>query len=207
MRWFLLVCALLTGCGVPAQTPAPSAVSAPTVAPSDLSVTGVLSQPGFRGDQATILGLHLGQTWDEAQAVVRADPRLLLVLDEPNPGRFYVHEVGGPDGDRALFYCQWPSGPGMARMVIYARALRFLPAGDAGLFGGTSAATLPAAVKAWLGPETRSVVTLDIEMIGLKLTSHVYESRSLEVTDFVSTGDPPHVFVAFVRPDLLEPAR
>ena len=132
---------------------------------------------------------------------------LVFDLDEANPGRFYVQDAAGGSGDTALFYCQWPDGrKTMGRLVIYPRTKRLMPEGAARLLGLTSFAEASPAVAAWLGKPDRSVVSLDIPSIGLKLTTHVFESRALEVTDYSSSGEPPHVIVALVVPELLEGA-
>lgn len=201
----------------PAEATPSAARTEPTVDPGvqpkpegaagspELSKTSLLEVEGFTGTDASILGLKLGLGWDEAKAIVDANPELVFDLDEPNPGRFYVNDAGGEPGDPALFYCQWPDGrETMGRMVIYGRAKRFMPASAAPLFDMPSLAEAPAAVRAWLGEPDRSVVTLDIPSIGLKLTTHVFERRALEVIDYSSSGEPPHVMIAVVVPELLE---
>ncbi len=173
----------------------------------DLAAVDALSEAGLRGDRVSLLGLHLGMTWDEAKAAVAAHPDMSYQADS-NPGRFYVNDTSITDGDPALFYCQWPdSRTDMGRMVIYPRATRFVPEGTRKLLAAPSLAEMPADVKAWLGEPTRSVVTLDIPAIGLKLTTHVFEERSIEVIDYVSSGEPGHVSLAIMVPELLTPAK
>jgi len=174
-----------------------------TTADGDVTKIGILANADFRGDKAIILGLSLGQTWDEARKVIQANPELTIREDTLNKGRFYVYDRGGPaEGDRAVFYCQWPDGTAkMGRLVIYPRIARFLPAGDTRLFVARSAASLPPEVKSWLGPEDRAVVTLDVS--SMKTTTHVYEKRALEVSDDIAIFHAPIVHVSFVRPDLL----
>lgn len=189
----------------PADTPR---VDAPAVSTKpELSKTDLLTVEGFVGTDASVLGLRLGQTWDEAKAIVDANPELVFDLDEANPGRFYVQDAAGGSGDAALFYCQWPDDrKTMGRLVIYPRAKRLMPEGAARLLGLRSLADASPDVKAWLGQPDRSVVTLDIASIGLRLTTHVFESRAIEVVDYASSGEAPSVILALVVPELLEPA-
>jgi hypothetical protein len=192
----------------PTAAAGPSRVGAPAVPTTpELSTTDLLTVEGFVGTDASVLGLRLGQTWDEAKAIVDAHPDLVFDLDEANPGRFYVQDAGGGPGDLALFYCQWPDGrKTMGRLVIYPRAKRLMPEGAARLLGLPSLADASPAVAAWLGKPDRSVVSLDIPSIGLKLTTHVFEPRAIEVTDYASSGDAPNVILALVVPELLERA-
>ena len=96
-----------------------------------------------------------------ARKVVQANPELTIREDRHNRGRFYVYDRGGPaEGDRAVFYCQWPDGTAkMGRLVIYPRIARFLSGGDTRLFVAHSTATLPPEVKSWLGPEDRAEIS------------------------------------------------
>jgi hypothetical protein len=171
----------------------------------DMTTVDVLTRAEFRGDAADLLGLHLGMTWDEAKAACAAHPRLVFEVDGSNPGRAYVMDASNEDGgDPALFYVQWPDGrTGMGRMVIYARAAQFVPEGTRKLLVAPSLAEMEEPVRQWLGTADRSAVTLDIVSIGLKMTSHVFERRCLEVTDKVSSGVNERVIVALVHPDLL----
>lgn len=199
----------------PAPTPPPptarvdaARVDAPAVVTKpELTTTDLLTVEGFVGTEASVLGLRLGQTWDEAKAIVEANPDLVFDLDEANPGRFYVQDAGGGAGDTALFYCQWPDDrKTMGRLVIYPRAKRFMPEGAARLLELRSFGDASPDVATWLGKPDRSVVTLDIPSIGLKLTTHVFESRAIEVVDYASSGEAPHVILALVAPELLERA-
>ena len=205
----LLACA---GGAEPAPLPPPTIVTAelaPTPAPAlpqwgDLGERSPMEDPAFSSLGATALKLGLGMTRADAMAVVEANPDLVYHADTANPERFYVDDAGGPAGDPALFYAQWPEGrPDMGRLVVYARAARLLAPGTDLLLSAPSYEAMDPAVKAWLGPEDRAVVTLDIPSIELKLTSHVFEQRGIEITDYSSQGDPPHIIVAFVKPALM----
>ncbi len=48
-----------------------------------------------------------------------------------------------------------------------------------------------------------SLADLDVPSIGLKITTHVFERHSMEVSDYVSGGEPAGVFIALTRRDLL----
>lgn len=190
----------------PAQAPAAGDTVDPTN--PELHTIDLLTVEGFVGTEASILGLRLGQTWEEAKAIVDANPDLVFDLDEANPGRFYVNDAGGGPGDVALFYCQWPNNrKTMGRLVIYPRVRRFMPEGAARLMDMPSLAAAPPAVSAWLGQPDRSVVTLDVPSIGLELVTHVFEQRAIEIVDYTSSGEPPHTIFVLVVPELLEPAR
>jgi hypothetical protein len=171
----------------------------------DMATTDVLAVEAFRGEAAELLGLHLGMSWDEAKAVCDAHPRLVWKKDDYNPGRAYVEDAQKSDGgDPALFYLQWPDGrKDMGRMVIYGRAKQFVPAGTASLLDARSLKDMPADVRAWLGDADRSVVTLDIQSIGLKHTTHVFERRGIEVIDHVAS-DSRGVYVALALTELLK---
>ena len=196
----LAACRQTPDTGAAQQSVSPPATAAVATPDSDVTKVGVLANANFRGDKAIILGLSLGQTWDEARTVVQANPE--LTIREGTSRRFHVYDRGGPtEGDRAVFLCQWAEGTaGMGRLVIYPRIARFLPAGDARLFVARSVATLPPDVKSWLGPEDRAVVSLNVR--SAKITDHVYEKRALEVSDTSVVFHAPEVQVSFVRPGL-----
>ena len=163
-----------------------------------------LDNPDFSGEAASVLGLMLGQSEAEARALVEANPQLVYHPDESNFGRFYVDDASGPAGDHALFYCQWPDGrPDMGHLVIYGRAARLLAHGFDRLVGAASYEAMEPEVKVWLGLPDRSVVTLDVGMIGLKHTNHVFERRGIEVIDVVASGDAPRVYIVLSKPSLM----
>ncbi len=172
----------------------------------DLATADVVDAAEFRGDAADLLGLHLGMTWEEAKAVCVAHPQLLWSPDTANKGRAYVNDARNDDGgDPALFYLQWPDGrPDMGRMVIYGRAAQFVTGRTAKLLRAVSLAEMDPEVRAWLGTPDRAVVTLNIESIGLKHTTHVFEARAIEVIDHMSDGRQVKVIVALVHPELLQ---
>jgi hypothetical protein len=192
---------ILQACGQAADTTIAQRSTLPAATSTSGVTHGILTDANFRADKARILGLGIGQTWDEARKIVEADSN--LTIREHSSTRFYVYDRAANDeDDAAVFYCQWPDGAaGMGRLVIYPGIARFLPPADRRLFLARSAASLPADVQHWLGPEDRAVVSLKARSV--KITDHVYEKRALEISDVRLVFHSPQVFVSFVRPDLL----
>lgn len=192
----------LPGGSAPAPAPVPADYVAPKGDAVELTTTDITTLRDFRADRASILGVRLGMSMDDAKAKIGEHPGFSVSLNRANPTRLYVNTPAAPD---SVLYLIWsPGNPRLTLITVFRTFEPWLQGGTKGLLH-TDALDATSVAGRFLGKPDRSGVTLDVTSIGLRHITHAYARRGLELTE-QHEGTSTKVVFAFASPDY-QPSR
>jgi hypothetical protein len=152
---------------------------------TELTATDITTVKNFRADRATVFGVSLGMTMQQALQLLSAHKQLLVEQDADNPTRRYVYApTPTAKGDAILYYIWEPNDSRLLRITVYQPFATYLRGHTKDLVTSAALDGTSTALKSFLGSPTRSQVTLNIPSINLKETTFYYDDRLLTVTDW-----------------------
>ena len=149
----------LPGGSAPAPAPVPADYVAPKGDAVELTTTDITTLRDFRADRASILGVRLGMSMDDAKAKIGEHPGFSVSLNRANPTRLYVNTPAAPD---SVLYLIWsPGNPRLTLITVFRTFEPWLQGGTKGLLH-TDALDATSVAGRFLGKPDRSGVTLDV---------------------------------------------
>lgn len=171
--------------------------------PVEITEVDFTTIAGFHARDATVLGVPMGASREQAERIIEAHPDFVVHPDGANPGRFYVDfaQPASREEESAFYFIWEPGHKGMNRVTVFRPAAALLRGEAKALL--TTAALDDAAAPAhkFLDELGERHVSLDIPAIRLRHTSHWFPRRGIEVTEQVDEayGTRQVVFALIVR--------
>lgn len=153
----------------------------------DACITDFTKINDFSAKRATVFGLYIGISINDAKAVIDSFKtyKLKLEQDRYNNNRMYLYEILGNDSiKKPIGLCKWQSATsGLNELILYEEAGECLAGDVYTLFSSSSIDSIANPAKNFLGNPTKVVVDMEVPSLGLKSTRYYFAKRALIVIE------------------------
>lgn len=187
----ILICFLFSATFVAAQTTNFTEITA-----NDITKNEKLSALNI-----SVFGVHLGMKISDVKNILQNNPKVVLVLDNYNPFRYYLYEKISGENKIAIAYMIWDNKThALKEITLYSAFSKFTIGSTAYLFTQEAFNKENAIVKYFLGNPYKRKILLDIPSIGLKSYAY-YFYKNYMITKNISDEGTSYSFSLILNPD------